>query len=423
MIKPQLNKINNQLSVLTVNMPAVKSATALVLVGTGSRYEEKKLNGIAHFAEHMFFKGTEKRPEAVDISSTIDGVGGEFNAFTSKEYTGYYVKAASKHLDLSLDVVSDMLLNSKFEQKEIDKERGVVGEELRMYLDQPMRYVGEIYEMLLYGDQPLGWDTVGTLDSLANINRADFVNYIENYYKPNNMLLVISGDVTEEKGEDLAKKYFGSLSDKETKTYLPVKISQTEPDLRLFTKETEQAHLVLGVRGFPIGNPDHYKMSVLNAVLGTSMSSRLFLEVREKRGLAYYVRSGAEEYLDAGSFSVSAGVEPGKIEEAIKVIMEQLARVTTEDVPQEEFNKAKENIKGKLVLELEDSRDVAVMFGLQQLLEKRLRTVETIMTEIDKVSAKDIKDLATRIFKNDALNLAVIGPYKDESKFTKILKW
>lgn len=423
MIKPELNKINNQLSVLTINMPAVKSATSLVLVGTGSRYEEKKLNGIAHFAEHMFFKGTEKRPEAVDISSTIDGIGGEFNAFTSKEYTGYYVKAASKHLDLSLEVISDMLLHSKFEQEEIDKERGVVGEELRMYLDQPMRYVSEIYEMLLYGDQPLGWDTVGTLESLANINRADFLNYIENYYKPHNMLLVISGDVTKETGEELAKKYFGELADKETKGYLPVKVVQTQPSLKIYHKDTEQAHLVLGVRGFPVGNPDHYKMSVLNAILGTSMSSRLFLEVREKRGLAYYVRSSVDEYLDAGSFNVSAGVEPSKIEEAIKVILEQLARLIKEDVPDTEFSKAKENIKGKLVLELEDSRDVAVMFGLQQLLEKKIRTIETIMEEVDKISKEDVKELAARIFQNESLNLAVIGPYKDEDKFTKILKW
>ncbi|MDP2671078.1 MAG: pitrilysin family protein [bacterium] len=421
-MQAKVKKLRNNLSLMTVNLPAFKSVTILVFVATGSRYEIKRTNGIAHFAEHMFFKGTKKRPTAADISATIDGIGGEFNAFTSKEYTGYYVKGSSQHLDLIMDVLSDMLLNSKFEQKEIDKERGVIGEELRMYLDQPMRYVAEIYEELLYGDQPLGWDTVGTLESLTNINRDQFLGYLDDYYHPNNMLVVIAGDITEEKAEALTDKYFGSLQDKETKKFLPAKFSQAQPAVRLFEKDTEQAHFCLGVRSLPLGNPDRYKISVLNTVLGAGMSSRLFLEVRERRGLAYYVRGSVDEYLDAGAVTFQAGVEPKKIEEAIKVVLAELNKIAEKGLSSVELNKAKEYMKGKLVLGLEDSRDVAMMFGLEQLLEKKTRTPENIASEIDKVREEDVQEMAKNLFKNEGLNLAVIGPFKDQENFASITK-
>ena len=422
-MKPELTQLQNKLKILSVNLPAFKSATVLILVATGSRYETKDTNGVAHFAEHMFFKGTKKRPTAADISSTIDGIGGEFNAFTGKEYTGYYVKAASKHLRLVMDVLADMLLNSLFKQEEIDRERSVVTEELRMYLDQPMRYVGEVYEELLYGDQPLGWDTVGTLESLPKINRPQFIHYLEDYYKPANMLVAIAGDVEAKSAKGLIEEFLGSLEDEKTKTFLPIKISQNAPGLKIFQKDTEQAHFCLGVRSPQLGNPDRYKIGVLNTILGAGMSSRLFLEVRERRGLAYYVRSGVEEYLDAGSLTVQAGVEPKNIEEAIKVVLGELAKVVSSQVKADELNKAKEYIKGKLVLELEDSRDVASMFGFQQLLEGKTRTAETIMVEIDKINAKDVASVAEKLFVNEKLNLAIVGPFKAEEKFRKILKW
>lgn len=422
-MKPEIQKLTNNLSILSINLPAFSSATVLILVGTGSRYETKETNGVAHFAEHMFFKGTKKRPSAAHISSTIDGIGGEFNAFTSKEYTGYYVKAASKHLNLVMDVVSDMLLNSKFDQEEINRERLVVTEELKMYLDQPMRYVAEIYEELLYGDQPLGWDTVGTLESLPKINHPEFGSYIEDYYKPSNMLMVVSGDISSREAQEFAGKYFGSLKDAPTKPYLPVKFSQTKAAVKLFKKETEQAHFCLGVRSPRLGNPDRYKIAVLNTILGGGMSSRLFIEVRERRGLAYYVRSGSEEYLDAGSLTVQAGVEPKNIEEAIKVVLSELEKITQKRVASEELNKAKEYLKGKLILELEDSREVASMFGLQQLLEKKIRTPEKIILEIDKITSADVAQVAKGLFVNEKLNLGLIGPFKDQNRFEKILKW
>lgn len=422
MQKIEKAQIKNKLRVLTASMPAAKSATVLLLVGAGSRYETKKLNGIAHFAEHMFFKGTKKRPTAVEIASLIDGLGAEFNAFTSKEYTGFYIKAASNHLELVTEVLSDMLLNSKFDQEEINRERNVIGEELRMYLDTPMRYIGDVYEELLYGDQPLGWDTVGTLESLANINRQDFLDYNSKHYLGPNMLFVVGGDVAQEKGLALAEKYFSALPDKPAPTFQKVNFTQDKPALKLFYKDSEQAHLCLGVRAYPLGNPDRYKIGVMNAMLGSSMSSRLFIQLRERRGLAYYVRSGVEEYNDAGSLAAQAGVEPKNINEALKVILHEFGEMAGNEVDAKELNKAKEYIKGRLILELEDSREVSTLFGLQELLERKTRTIDEIIGEVDKITSKDVQEVAKKLFVTDTLNLAIIGPFKDEAKFISDLK-
>lgn len=422
MVKIDESKIENGLTVLSSAVAGTKSATVLLLVKAGSRYETKKLNGIAHFAEHMFFKGTKKRPTSLQIVSEIDGLGAEFNAFTSKEYTGFYIKAASSHLDLISEVLSDMLLNSKFDQEEIDRERNVIAEELRMYLDTPMRHIGDVYEELLYGDQPLGWDTVGTLESLKNINRDDFLAYNSKYYLGPNMVFNISGDVTETKAKELAEKYFSALPNQSSPAFLPVKFEQDKPQLKLFYKDSEQAHLCLGVRGYPLGNPDRYKIAVLNAILGSSMSSRLFIQLRERRGLAYYVRSGVEEYHDSGSLAAQAGVEPKNINEAIKVLLAEFNLIANQEPDEAELTKAKEYLKGRLVLELEDSREVATMFGLQQLLEGKTRTPEAIMAEVDKITSAEVTEVAQKLFKNPSLNLAIIGPFKDETKFIKDLK-
>ncbi|HSX58214.1 MAG TPA: pitrilysin family protein [Candidatus Saccharimonadales bacterium] len=423
MIDIQKQTIKNDLRVLTASMASVKSATVLLLVKAGSRYETKDLNGIAHFAEHMFFKGTKKRPTAVEIASLIDGLGAEFNAFTSKEYTGFYIKAASSHLELVTEVLSDMLLNSKFDQEEIDRERNVIGEELRMYLDTPMRYVGDIYEELLYGDQPLGWDTVGTLKSLQNIQRDDFLSYNSKYYLGPNMIFVVGGDVTADKGKALAEKYFAPLPKKPSPAFNKAKFDQKKPAIKLFYKDSEQAHLALGVRSLPLGNPERYKIAVLNSILGSSMSSRLFIQLRERRGLAYYVRSGSEEYHDAGSFSAQAGVEPKNINEAIKVLLAEFGKITQEKVSEAELKKAKDSLTGRLILELEDSRDVSTMVGLQELLEDKIRTPEEIIAKVNQVTSEEITDIASRLFVNQGLNLAIIGPFKEEAKFSKDLKF
>lgn len=418
----KIHKLKNNLKILSRHIPEARSVTVLILVRTGSRYEEKRTNGIAHFAEHMFFKGTKKRPTTLDISSLIDGIGGEFNAFTSKEYTGYYIKARAKKFDLLLDVLSDMLRNSKFEKAEIERERGVINEELRMYLDTPVRHIGDVYENLLFGDQPLGWDIIGTLKSLANIKREDFLKFQDSYYSPENMIVSIAGGVSHDDIKSITNKYLGKLNSKKTADYLPVKFSQNKPAVKLVNKKTEQSHLALGFRAYPIGHKNHYKLVVLNAILGSSMSSRLFIQLRERRGLAYYVRSMPEEYHDAGSFVVQAGVAPSNSEEAIKVILAEFKEITKVEVKADELKRAKEHIKGRLVLELEDSRELALIFGMQQLLEGKIRTTDEIFKNIDAVSAQDIQNVAKDIFKTEGLNLAIIGPYKDESKFAKILK-
>jgi predicted Zn-dependent peptidase len=420
-MKPETKVLKNKLRVLVTPLPSVESCTAIILVGAGSRYEKKRENGIAHFLEHMFFKGTKKRPSALEISSLIDGIGGEFNAFTSKEYTGFYIKARANHLDLVLDVLSDMLLNSKFDQAEIERERGVIFEELRMYLDTPMRCVGDVFENLLYGDQPLGWNTIGTLETLKNIKRSDFTSYLSRFYVPNNLIVSISGGVGVEKANSLTEKYLGSVAYKKVDTFLPVSIDQKKPAVSLVSKKTEQAHFCLGARAYPRGSENRYKLAVLNVIAGSSMSSRLFIQLRERRGLAYYVRSGVDEYADSGVFAVQAGVEIKKIEEAIKVTLAELKKLATDEVSSQELKKAKEYIKGKLILELEDSREVASLFGSQALLEKEIKTPQEIMKEIDKVEASDVQKVASDIFKDSGLNLAIIGPYKDEGKFDKIL--
>lgn len=418
----KLITLPNKLKVLSSVLPGAQSVTVLILVGTGSRYEARRTNGIAHFAEHMFFKGTKKRPTALEISTLIDGIGGEFNAFTSKEYTGYYIKASIKHIDMLMDVLSDMLQNSKFEQEEIDRERGVIFEELRMYLDTPVRYIHDLYDQLLYGDQPLGWDIVGTIESLKNINKADFLKFKENYYNPENMLVSISGGLQHTDTESYTKEYLGNLENKKTATFPKVKIAQSKPAVKVMTKATEQAHLALGVRSYPRGHKNHYAAAVLGALLGSSMSSRLFIQLRERRGLAYYVRAGADEYYDSGSLAASAGVPPKKIDEAIKIILDEFSKVADEKVGEKELIKTKEHMKGRLVLELEDSREVATTFGAMQLLEGKIRTLEEIFKNIDKVDAEDLRRVAKEIFVNKGLNLTVIGPYKSEDKFAKILR-
>lgn len=417
----KVRSLKNNLTVISKQVPEARSVTVLILVRTGSRYEEKRTNGIAHFAEHMFFKGTKKRPTTLEISSLIDGIGGEFNAFTSKEYTGYYIKARAKKLDLLLDVLSDMLRNSKFDKAEIGRERGVINEELRMYLDTPMKHIGDVYENLLYGDQPLGWDIIGTLKSLANIKHEDFLEFQNRYYAPENMLVSIAGGVSHDDILNITNKYLGKLKSKNPVAYLPVKFSQNKPALILVNKKTEQAHLAIGFRSYHRGHKNHYKLVVLNAILGSSMSSRLFIQLRERRGLAYYIRSAPEEYSDTGSFVAQAGVAPANIEEAIKVILAEFKEIAKVEVNAGELKKAKEHIKGRLVLELEDSREMALMFGMQQLLEGKIRTTDEIFKKIDAVSAQDVQKVAKDIFKNEGLNLAIIGPYKDEAKFAKIL--
>lgn len=414
----------NGLRVIIVPMASVKSVTAMVMVGAGSRYEEKENNGISHFLEHMAFKGTKKRPSALVISSLIDSIGGEFNAFTAKENTAYYIKSSSNHIELILDVLSDMLQNSKFEREEIEKERGVILEELNLYEDTPVRKITDVYERLLYGETPMGWDVGGEKDVIRKITRDDFLGYLEGLYSPQNMAVVVSGGGEESKIRNLIVKYFSAMMPFGTLSYESVVEQQQKPQVFLKKKKTEQAHIALGVRTFPIDHPDRYAASILAAILGGGMSSRLFSEVREKRGLAYSIRTSVEYYSDCGHFTTFAGVDPRRIEEAIRVIVEEYRRVKSEEVTieDEELQKAKEFLKGHLVLELEDSRNVAVFFASQEILEKTIDTPEEAILKIEKVTLEDLERVARKIFHPKRLNLAVIGQFDSRQKFESLLE-
>ena len=414
----------NGLRVLTIPMPSFESATVLVMVKAGSRYENRKNSGISHFLEHMAFKGTERRPNAMAISSLIDGIGGEFNAFTGKEYTGYYIKSAKTHVGTSLDVLSDMLMHSKLDKEEIEKEKGVILEEINLYEDTPVRKIGDIYEHLLYGDTPMGWDIAGDKEIIKAITREDFVSYMASLYSAANMTVVVAGGIDPLDVSGQVEEYFGKMPRFETAPYLPVVEAQKVPQIELRDKKTEQIHISIGVRTEGLESEDRYSLSVLSAMLGGGMSSRLFHEVREKRGLGYYVRSHSEHYEDAGSLTTTAGVDPKRVAEAVEVIVAEYGKVSQGKmgITDEEFKKAKEYLKGHLVLELEDSRSVSVYYAHQELLEREKLNPDQIIKEIDNVTMESVEAVGKKYFKNEGLNLALIGSFDDRQALESVLK-
>lgn len=415
--------LDNGLRVIFAPLKSVMSTTAIVLCGAGSRYETKETNGISHFLEHMFFKGTKRRPTAADISHALDAIGADYNAFTGKESTAYHIKSATKHLPLVLDMLADMVWNSKFDKNEIEKERGVIIEELNMYEDTPMRKVAEVYEALLWGNQPLGWEIGGQKANILKISQKDFFSYIGERYSSHNMVVSLAGNFNRTKALGDIKKHFGSAKRHDVFPFKPVSESQSKPAVSVSYKKTDQAHLIVGVRGLPLGHADRYIAALLGIILGGGMSSRLFTNVREKRGLAYYVRADHDSYFDTGTLAASAGVDLKRIDEAISVILAEFVEIATNKVGQVELTKAKEYIKGKMILSWEDSRTVAISYGLDELGEGRVRTNEEILKKIDAVTAEDILRLANFLFTASKLNLAVIGPFKDKLHFEKILKF
>lgn len=414
----------NGLRLITVPMPSFESATALVMVGAGSRYETKKNSGISHFLEHMAFKGTEKRPTALDIASLIDGIGGEFNAFTGKEYTGYYVKSGKNNVETILDILSDMLKHSKLDPVEIEKEKGVIAEEINLYEDMPMRKIGDIYEALLYGDTPMGWDIAGEKSIIQGITRQDFVSYMQSLYSPHNMTVVVAGGINEGEIRELVGKYFGDMKRFDTIKAAPIVEDQKKPAVLVKEKKTEQVHIALGVRTVDLNHPDKYPLSVLASIMGGGMSSRLFNEVREKRGLAYYVRSSSDEYIDCGTLVSTAGIDPKRVTDAIKVMIEQYQLISGGKlaITQEELKKAKEYMKGHLVLELEDSRSVSTFYAHQELDEEEVLNPDEVLKKIDAVTIDQIDEVGKKYFVNGGLNLALIGNYEHKDQLEEIVK-
>ena len=411
----------NDLRVLTAPLEHAQSVACFVMLAAGSRYERAGNRGIAHFAEHMFFKGTERRPSSRDLTTLIDGIGGEFNAFTSKEYTGYYVRCAGADRDTALDVLLDMLRHSKFDPEEIEREKGVILEEMNMYQDTPRDHIGTVYEDLMYGDNPLGWEVLGTKETIKGATRETFVDYVDEWYTPERMVVGVSGMV----GDGLLPMLEGLLGDLEPngdRRPAPAQLERPAgPRVAVENKkDAEQAHLVVGVPSYPIEHPDRYALQMLSAVLGSGMSSRLFLEVRERRGLAYYVHGMNHSYTDAGSLLAQAGVDINRIDEAIKVIVEQFKRMADEEVPSDELEKSRSMVKGRFVLRTESPQGL-IMYGLnREVLEGHVLEPDELLAQIDAVTSEDVQRVAQELIGRDKLHLAVIGPF-DEGRFDDVL--
>jgi predicted Zn-dependent peptidase len=410
----------NGIRVLTAPMPQVPSVACFVMLAAGSRYETAGSKGIAHFAEHMFFKGTERRPTARTISTEIDAIGGEFNAFTGKEVTGYYVKSSAETRDISLDVLVDMLRNSRFDPAEIEKEKGVILEEMNVYLDTPQRYVGNVYDRLLFADQPLGWDILGTRETIEGATRETFTSYLDSWYVPERIVVGVGGRIGDDLGDRL-EELLGDIERRETGSPVAVDLPPDGSPVLLHTKQSEQAHLVLGVRAYPIGHPDRYALQLLSVVLGGGMSSRLFTEVRERRGLAYYVHAASGAYTDAGTLYTGAGVDVSRIDEAISTIVGELRKIAAEPVPSDELEKARGYAKGRFVLRLESPQAV-VQFGLRrEVLEREIEEPDDVLRELDAVTAEDIQRVGGDLLDGKRLYLAIVGPFDDPARFEKLL--
>ena len=415
--------LKNGLRVITVPQKNIQTVTVLVLVGTGSKYEKKEISGISHFLEHMFFKGTKKRPNSSAVAETLDKIGGIYNAFTGEEYTGFFAKVDTDHFDLALDWVCDILLNSQFNSREIEKEKGVVIEEINMLFDHPSSYVQILWRELLYGDQPAGWNIAGTKKTVSAISRQKLINYLKNQYVASNIIVSVVGNIDNYQTVNKVKNYFSKTKSGEPFKKAKVVERQTQPECYIKKRKTDQAHLCLGVRSYNIFHPQRYAQQVLGVILGGMMSSRLFVEIREKLGLAYYISTEVMADTDTGFLVTQAGIDNRNIEKAILTILKEYKKVSQKKIPNSELKKAKDYIKGKMSLRLETSDAQASFYGFQELLENKILTPKQICKKIDKVTADDILKVAKDIFQPKKLNLALIGPFEKEEKFKKLLKF
>ncbi len=410
------------LRLVTKKLEGTKAVTVLVLVGAGSRYEDQKLRGISHFLEHMFFKGADRYKNTKEVSEAIDSVGGEFNAFTGKEYAGYYVKVASENVEVACDVLSDMLLNAKFDQAEIEKERGVILEEYNMYQDTPMYQIGWNFEQLVFGDQPLGWDQIGTKELITTVMHQDFVDYNAKLYTPDNSVISIVGNIDHKQAVELVGKYFEMAEAKKACEFEGLR-DVDGGSVYLKEKKTEQAHVAVGFPCFAEGSEDHWVVRLLSVILGGNMSSRMFLGVREAKGLSYYIHTSTDDYSDGGTIVTNAGVDLTRIDEAITGIIEEYRKVRDEEIPAAELKKAKSYLKGKMVLNLEDCEEYAHLLAKYELLRGGAKDPEEIIKKIDAVKVADIARVAKELFVEEKMKVAVIGPYADEERFRKLLKF
>jgi predicted Zn-dependent peptidase len=415
--------LKNGLRIITVPMKDNPTVTVLVLVEAGSEYEEKKVNGISHFLEHMCFKGTTKRPKAIDISRELDALGSQYNAFTAQEYTGYYAKSDARHFKQIFDIVSDIYLNSIFPDAEMQREKGVIIEEINMYQDMPQRHVQNLIMKLLYGDQPAGWNIAGEKKNILNMKRDDFVAYKKKHYLLEATVLVVAGQVTENQVLDEVNKIFKYAEHGNKGRKIKTKDIQSKPAVLIDFKKTDQTHFILATRTHDLFNKNNPVLSVLSGILGGGMSSRLFVKLREELGVCYYVRASNDAYADHGFLQISAGVDNKRINEVVGVVLEECRKLKNYKVDEEELNKVKEYLIGNMKLSLELSDDIASFYGGQELLKREIHKAERKAKEIRQVTANQIQALAKDIFRNNKLNLALVGPFKEKAQFLKILKF
>jgi len=406
--------LDNGLRVITSTMPHSRSVCLAILVGAGSCYEIKEEAGISHFAEHLFFKGTQRRPTSKELTQDIEGVGGIINASTDKEVTIFWCKVADSHFPIALDVLSDLLLNSRFDNKEIEQERRIISEEINMNLDLPQQRVNMLIDELLWPDQPLGRDVIGYKETVSSITREQLLNYVSRRYIPNNTVLSVAGNIQHEEAMAQIEPLFNKWAAGKLPTGYITDDNQTEARLRIEPRDIEQAHLCLAVHGFSYSHPQRFTLDLLNIVLGGGMSSRLFTEIREHRGLAYDINSYTEHFLNSGSFTIYAGVDPKKVEIAVAAILEELSKIK-QGITNSELTRAKELSKGRLHLRFEDSRNVALWYGSQEILMRQILDIDDVISVVDAITTDEIKEVAEEILTASGLNLAVTGPVKEAS--------
>ncbi len=419
-------KLSNGLQIVTSNIESTNTVTLLILVGAGSRYETEKERGLAHFQEHMFFKGGNRFKTAKDVAEAIDGVGGDFNAFTGKEYVGYYVKVASEKKEFAFDVLSDMLLNAHFPQEEIEKERGVILEEMNMYEDMPIYKIGWDFEELMFGEHPMAKDQIGTVELIKTVNQEDFQRYKQKLYTPDNIVITATGNITEQENLEFTKKYFnfGDKFEKQTCFATPFSWNEFNSDessnKRVFirNKKTEQAQVVIGYPGVNRNDERGPAVTLLSVILGGNMSSRMFSSVREKKGLCYSISSSVDAYTDCALFSTRAGVTIERTREAIEAIKEEYSKISSgsEQITEKELERAKNYYKGKLTLRMEDSESVANFLGTQFVLKDKVKSLDEYFELIEAVTVEDVSAVAKELFVKNKISMALIGPFEGKEK-------
>jgi predicted Zn-dependent peptidase len=418
-----LHRLSNGTKLLLAPSRDTQAVTVYALFPVGSRYETLALNGASHFVEHMMFKGTKRRPTTLHISRDLDRIGAEYNAFTGKEYTGYYIKVNAEHLDLALDMLSDMCFHSQYREEEVERERKVILEEIHLYEDNPSMHLDDIFEQSLYRGHPLGRLISGTRETMNGIGRRALLRYRDRHYDPSRLVLTLAGNIGDHTIA-LVQKTFGAVPSRRKAVSAPGGFHRTPrgPMVHLHWKETTQVHFALGVPTFGAEDRRQYALTLLANILGGTMSSRLFIAVRERRGLAYSVRASADAYVDAGSLVVTTGLDPSRLHEAMRIILRELKRVRERGVTPEELSRAKENIEGRIILALEESSARADWFGKQALLRKEILTPEEKITRLMAVERDAVRAVARELLRTDRLHLAIIGAYKDAAPFKKLLR-